>query len=226
MPVSVDCPMCGHENLFPDQYAGQMLACAHCGESLHVPEATAEPTPVDGGNPFAEPAPTPVKKPAPTPKVPKASAAKTWPARLRGQTCRSSGAICGALLGLYVGVEAGIWLAFRVGVLGYLLSLLTAPVGAIAGVVLGWKVGGILGRWIGDARFGVLGLLIGAAAGITLWMLGHEIPLPRLTTASLELSAWGRLAAVVALCGLSLGLGVAATERFLRLRRPGDDLQL
>ncbi len=199
--ISVRCPLCGNENLFPEQFAGRTLACAHCGEELTIPQKSSP----DGLSP---------PKPSPTPALPPPNPSrKGLLARTREFTCRRVGQAIGLILGIYGGVTAGLWFAFQQGWAGGILSIATAPIGGIIGLMIGQAFGRRVGGWIGGRRYGWFGLLVGLCGGLAMWAWDRENGWAEVTTAALDPLDWGRLATVMAFSALVLGISVGVAER-------------
>lgn len=200
--ISVRCPLCGNENLFPEQFAGRELACAHCGEELTIPSQLNADEPV------------PLKPTPATPQLPSNGRKKGMLSRVREFTCRRVGQAIGLILGIYGGVTVGLWFAFQQGWAGGILSIATAPIGGLLGLMIGQAFGRRVGGWIGGRRYGWFGMLVGLCAGLGMWAWDRENGWAEITTAALDPLDWGRLATVMAISALILGLTVAIAERF------------
>ncbi|WP_166823638.1 hypothetical protein [Thalassoroseus pseudoceratinae] len=199
--ISIRCPLCGNENLFPEQFAGRTLACAHCGEELTLPEDSVPTTT------------TPTQPQTSPPLTVPNSTRKGFLSRVREFTCRRVGQAIGLILGIYGGVTAGLWFAFQQGWAGGILSIATAPIGGLIGLMVGQAFGRRMGGWIGGRRYGWFGLLVGLCGGLAMWAWDRENGWSEITTAALDPLDWGRLATVMAFSALILGVSVAVAER-------------
>ncbi len=184
-PLSIRCPLCGNENLFPPQYAGRTLSCAHCGERL----------------PVAAPGQGTVALPAGSTQT-QSPARETGLRRLMRAICSGFCLVCCLVLGAAGGGWAGIELAFRVGVLGYLIALVTCPAGGLLGLWAGRWLGRGLGRFLGSYRLSLPGMFAGFGGGLLYWGHTVESSYSRFLATELAWNEWLLLSVALACGGL------------------------
>ncbi len=184
-PLSIRCPVCGNENLFPPQYAGRTLSCSHCGEPL--------PVSGDKSGPAAQAVST----------KPETSQRETGLRRLMRFLCHGLCIVCCLVLGAAGGGWAGIELAFRLGVLGYVIALVTCPAGGFLGLWVGRWLGRGMGRFLGSYRLSLPGMLLGFGGGLLYWGQSVESPYSRFWATELAWNEWLLLSVSLAVAGLA-----------------------
>lgn len=188
--VTIRCQMCGQDNMFPQKYAGMTLACAHCGDALAVPVAVGS-----------------------------SRITRTVPFLVRGPTwlvCWFAGLAAGMIGGVFGAIYGTFHL---IGNFGFVFVLLTTPLGALVGAILGLRVGGMVGRTAASRFLGVAGVVLGLGVGVAL-NLEHDPEIwARMNEGRMALIQWAHVSLKMSLPTLACGLLAAWVDSALGLTK-------
>ena len=139
--------------------------------------------------------------------------------RLMRAICYGLCVLCCLVLGAAGGGWAGIELAFRLGVLGYLIALVTCPAGGFLGLWLGRGLGRGLGRFLGSYRLSLPGMLLGFGGGLLYWGHSVESPYSRFLATQLVWDEWLLLSVCFGLGGLATAFLAMLLDALLNFTR-------